>query len=351
MAPEMQFATTSDGVRIAWSSVGSGPVLVHMPGVPLSNLEAEWRIPVLQRAYGRLGERLRLIQYDGRGTGRSQRDVDDVSLEADLRDLDAVVAAAGAREVVLFGFYHSAMSAVAWAARHPDEVRGLVLFGGALRGWDLMSGPGTQALLSLIDRDWDTFVESVTHAWLGWPGGEEGKLAAEVFRTSTSPVIAKATLQAAGEIDVTDEAPLVKAPAMVIHRRDATVIPLDVSRALADALPQGRLEVIDGRTATLFFEGTDEAVDLLTGFTLDPSMSSAPPARQAPAAAGGSGELSTREREVLRLIAAGESNGQIAARLGISINTVERHVSNLYRKIDARGRADATAWAIRNGLV
>ena len=96
MTPVMEFATASDGVRIAWSAVGSGPVFVHMPGVPLSNLEAEWRIPVLQRAYGRLGERVRLIQYDGRGTGRSQREVDDVSLDADLRDLDAVLAAAGA---------------------------------------------------------------------------------------------------------------------------------------------------------------------------------------------------------------------------------------------------------------
>jgi DNA-binding NarL/FixJ family response regulator len=350
MTPELRFATTSDGVRIAWSSTGSGPVLVHMPGVPLSNLEAEWRIPVLQRAYGRLGERVRLIQYDGRGTGRSQRDVDDVSLDADLRDLDSVVAAAGADEVVLFGFYHSAMSAVAWSARHPERVRGLALFGGALRGWDLMSGPGTQALLSLIDRDWDTFVESVTHAWLGWPSGEDGQLAADVFRTSTSPAIAKATLQAAGEIDVTEAAAHVGAPAIVIHRRDATVIPLDVSRALADALPQGRLEVIDGRSATMFFESTDEVVDLLTDFTLDPSLSTPRTERPARPRTDATGELSPREREVLRLIAAGESNGQIAARLGVSINTVERHVSNLYRKIEARGRADATAWAIRNGL-
>ena len=350
MTPDMAFATTSDGVRIAWSSVGSGPVLVHMPGVPLSNLEAEWRIPVLRRAYSRLAERVRLIQYDGRGTGRSERDVDDVTLEADLRDLDAVVAAAGAHEVVLFGFYHSAMSAVAWAARHPDRVRGLVLFGGGLRGWDLMRGPGTQALLSLIDRDWDTFVESVTHAWLGWPGGDEGRLAAEVFRTSTSPAIAKATLQAAGEIDVTDAAALVRAPAIVIHRRDATVISLDVSRALADALPQGRLEVIDGRSATMFFEGTDEVVDLLSSFTLDPALSATPRTRQARPRTDRPAELSPREREVLRHLAAGESNGQIAARLGISINTVERHVSNLYRKIEARGRADATAWAIRNGV-
>ena len=66
--------------------------------------------------------------------------------------------------------------------------------------------------------------------------------------------------------------------------------------------------------------------------------------------ARGSGSLSPREIEVLRLLANGETNGQIAARLGISINTVERHVGNIYRKIDARGRADATAWAIRNGI-
>ena len=146
---------------------------------------------------------------------------------------------------------------------------------------------------------------------------------------------------------MTDAAPLVRAPAIVIHRRDATVIPLEISRALADALPHGSLEVVDGRSATLFFEGTDEMVDLLVRFTLDPAAAGVDvPITRAHAP----GQLSPREREVLRLVAAGESNGQIAAGLGISINTVERHVSNVYRKIDARGRADATAWAIRNRL-
>ena len=239
MAPRIEFATSSDGTRIAWSAVGAGPVLVYMPGVPLSNLEAEWRIPDLERAYSRLGERVRLIQYDGRGTGRSQRAVADLSLEAELRDLDAVLAAAGANDVVLLGFYHSAMSAVAWAARNPARTRGLALFGGGLRGWDLMAGRGTQALLSLIDRDWDTFVESVTHAWLGWPGDEQGRLAADVFRTSTSPSIARATMQSSAEMDVGADATRIHAPAIVLHRRDQPVIPLEVSTALADALPAG----------------------------------------------------------------------------------------------------------------
>ena len=100
----------------------------------------------------------------------------------------------------------------------------------------------------------------------------------------------------------------------------------------------------------MFFEGTDEVVDLLARFTLDPTAAAARRRSRRPGGPAAGGELSPREREVLRLIAAGESNGQIAARLGISINTVERHVSNLYRKIEARGRADATAWAIRNSL-
>ena len=349
MDPRIDFAAAPDGTRIAWTSVGDGPAVVLMPGVPLSNLEAEWRIPVLRRAYERLSQRVRLIQYDGRGTGRSERDVTDVSLDAHLADLDAVLDAAGAREVVLLGFYHSVITAIAWAARHPDRTRGLALFGGAARGWDPMREAGTQALLSLIERDWDTFVESAAHAWLGWPDDAEGRLATEAFRTSTSPAVARATLQATAEMDVTAEAATVRAPAVVLHRRDAQVIPLEVSRALADSLPNGRLEILPGSSAGLFFEGTDDVVDRLTAFALDPDAPAAGADRSS-SSHRGAGELSAREREVLRLVAAGESNGQIAARLGISINTVERHVSNLYRKIDARGRADATAWAIRRGL-
>jgi DNA-binding NarL/FixJ family response regulator len=349
MELRIEFAASADGTRIAWTSVGSGPAVVLMPGVPLSNLEAEWRIPVLRRAYERLSQRVRLIQYDGRGTGRSERDVTDVSLDAHLADLDAVLDAAGAREVVLLGFYHSVITAIAWAARHPDRTRGLALFGGAARGWDPRREAGPLALLSLIERDWDTFVESAVHAWLGWPDDAEGRLAAEAFRTSTSPAVARAALQATAEMDVTADAATVGAPAIVLHRRDAHVIPLEISRALADSLPNGRLEILPGSSAGLFFEGADDVVDRLTAFALDPDAPVEGAARSS-SSHGGAGELSAREREVLRLVAAGESNGQIAARLGISINTVERHVSNLYRKIDARGRADATAWAIRRGL-
>ena len=354
VGPDLNFATAADGVSIAWSSIGSGPTLIHLPGVPFSNVEGEWRIPVLQDTFGQLGREVRLIQYDGRGTGRSQRDVTDLSLEAYVGDLEAVVEAAAVERVVLLGFYHSVTHAIAWAARHPERVRGLILFGGALRGWDPMRGSGTQALLSLIERDWDTFVESAAHAWLGWPAGDEGRLAAEWFRASTTPAVARATLQAAYDIDVTEDAARVTAPALVLHRADATVIPFELSSELARALPAGRLEILLGSSASLFFEGADQVAARLIAFVRDPlapapatpAGHAAEPASTSPGSAG----LSPRETDVLRLLAGGETNGQIAADLGISINTVERHVSNLYRKIDARGRADATAWAIRHGI-
>jgi pimeloyl-ACP methyl ester carboxylesterase len=286
--PTIQFATATDGVRIAWASVGNGPTMVHLPGVPFSNLEGEWRVPLLQRAHERLAQRLRFIQFDGRGTGRSEREVADVSLEAHLRDLDAVIAAAGSKQVVLLGFYHSALVSIEWAARHPERVRGLILFGGTLRGWDAMRGAGTQALLSLIERDWDTFVESVTHAWLGWPDDEEGRLAAEWFRTSTSPALARATLQAASEADVSAAARRVQCPALVLHRADAQVIPLELTRELAGALPNGRLEILPGSSASLLFESTDDVVDRLVDFTLDPE---APPHIRRHATTDGAGGL------------------------------------------------------------
>lgn len=141
MGPDHSFATSADGVSIAWTSIGSGPTLIHLPGVPFSNVDGEWRSPVLRRAFTALGEQLRFIQFDGRGPGHSQRDVSDLSLQAYVGDIDAVVDAAAAQTVVLLGFYASVEHAIAWAARNPDRVRGLILFGGATSHTEMMQGP------------------------------------------------------------------------------------------------------------------------------------------------------------------------------------------------------------------
>ncbi len=344
--PVLEYVRTPDEVTIAHASTGTGPPIVMMPGVPFSNLAAEWRIPVMRGAFLALADELRLVQYDGRGTGHSQRDVSDVSFDAMLRDLEAVIAAQHLERFALLGFYHSCLHALAYAARHPERVTAVVLFGGVARGWDVMRGPGTQALLSLIEQDWDTFVESATHAWLGWPAGEDGRLAAEWFRTATTPAMARAVLREASAIDVTDELPSIRCPVLVLHRA-GTPVPLESSQDLVERLPHGRLQMLGGTAASLFFETPNEVVDAISSFVLGDRPARMPRAGRAVPPAPG---LSPRELDVLRLIAAGETNAEIARRLDLSINTVERHAANVYRKIEARGRADATAFAIRNGL-
>src|SRR6266550_1451173 len=349
MEPRVFYARTTDDVTIACGVVGSGPTLVLLPGVPFSNFIEEWRIPLLRDVYERLAARLQIIQYDGRGTGHSQRDVADLSLEAMLRDLDAVVGQVRVQRLALLGFYNSCTHALAYAARHPERVSRLVLFGGSSRGWLAMSAPETQALLSLIERDWTVFVESAAHAWMGWSVGEAGRLAADSFRNATTPAVARATFQAASAIDVSDDLAAVTAQTLVLHRTDIEQIPRAVSEELAAALPNGRLRLLAGSSPALFFENIVEVVGAITDFIIEGRPDGGTQRLAAPRTRNAHG-LTARELDVLRLIAEGETNAEIAYRLTLSVNTVERHVANLYRKIGARGRADATAFAVRQGI-
>jgi DNA-binding CsgD family transcriptional regulator/pimeloyl-ACP methyl ester carboxylesterase len=352
--PRISYARSHDGVSLAFTVAGNGPVLVFVPWVPFSNLRAEWENPYLRSIFEGLARRLTLVHYDGRGTGHSQRDVTDLSLDAMVADLEAVVGRLGVPDVCLLGQYNSCPHAIAYAARHPDRVERMALFGGAGRGWSAMRARQTQALLSLIEQDWDVFADTAAHQWMGWSAGEAGRAMADAIRGAVTPQMARATLQAASAVDVTEDLPRVAAPALVLHRRDMTQIPLDVSRTLARDLPRGRLVILDGAQPTLFTDDREAVASMLAAFFCDGTEPAEEGRAGAEVAAGRPAEprdgLSRRELEVLRLVAAGESNRQIARRLGLSPHTVERHVANLYRKIGARGRADATAYALRSGL-
>jgi DNA-binding CsgD family transcriptional regulator/pimeloyl-ACP methyl ester carboxylesterase len=351
--PRISYARSADGVSLAFTVTGGGPALVFVPWVPFSNLRMEWQNPLLRGVFEQLAQRLTLVHYDGRGTGHSQRDVTDLSLEAMVCDLAAVIDQARLGQVSLLGQYNSCPHAIAYAARHPQRVKRMVLFAGSARGWDAMSGKQTQAMLSLIEQDWDLFADTAAHQWMGWSAGAAGRAIADGIRGAVTPRVARATMQAASAADVTGQLPQVAARTMVLHPRDMTQIPVDVARALAMGLPRGRLVELEGARPVLFTDDPGEVVRLLADFFCDGIEPAGLPTGAAGAVAGRSAPpdgLSRRELEVLRLVAAGESNSQIARRLGLSIHTVERHVANLYRKIGARGRADATAYALRNGL-
>jgi pimeloyl-ACP methyl ester carboxylesterase/DNA-binding CsgD family transcriptional regulator len=352
--PRISYARSADGVSLAFTVAGAGPALVFLPPVPFSSLRMEWQNPLLRGVFEQLARRLTVIHYDGRGTGHSQRDVSDLSLEAMVSDLEAVADRTGLAEASLVGQYNSCPHAIAYAARRPERVRRMVLFGGSARGWDTLSARQTQALLSLIEQDWDVFADTAAHQWLGWSAGEAGRAKADQIRAAVTPQIARATIQAASAADVTEQLPRVAAPVLVLHRRGMTQIPIEVSRSLAQGLPRGRLVLLEGAQPALFMDDTDTVVSMLASFVCDgivPAGAAEQPGAAAVAAPSPrAASLSRREMEVLRLLAAGESNSQIARRLGLSTHTIERHVANLYRKIGARGRADAVAHALRHGL-
>jgi DNA-binding CsgD family transcriptional regulator/pimeloyl-ACP methyl ester carboxylesterase len=343
--PEVRYARAGDGVTVAYQRFGTGPPVVWLPS--LSNLVAQWRVPLLRAAYLHLARSLTVVLYDGRGTGGSDRRVDlgDLGVEAHLRDLHAVLDAEGIRTAALFGYYHSVATALAFAAEHPARVSRLLLFGGAARMRDAMQPAQTQALLSLVEQDWDVFADAAAATWLGWGSGETGRLVAEAFRGAATPAVARAWFAAAESIDVTPVLPRVVAPAVVLHRQGERQIPVEVSRRLAAALPAGRLVELAGTSPALFLEDAPGDLELVTTYLATGELTAAG-ARRRPAGDG----LTPRELDVLRLLAAGDSNPEIARGLGITVHTVERHAANLYRKIGARGRADAVAYALRNGL-
>jgi len=340
--PELRYARASDGVTIAYQVFGRGPVMVWLPS--LSHVVAQWRVPALRRAYEGMARDLTVILYDGRGTGSSDRAVDaaDLGVEAQLRDLRAVLDDAGVPRASLLGYYHSVPAAIAFAAREPQRTDRLVLFGGAPRLREAMSPAQTQALLSLVAQDWDVFADVAAATWLGWQDGASARGVAEAFRSAVASGLAEAIFVAAREVDVTPLLAGVAAPTLVLHRQGERQIPVEVSRRLAAALRHGELVELPGSTPTLFVEDVERDLALITGFVTgrNGTPRTLPPAPT----------VTPREQDVLRLLARGDSNAEIARSLGITVHTVERHTANLYRKIGASGRTDAAAYALRHGL-
>ncbi|MCJ7510751.1 MAG: alpha/beta hydrolase, partial [Dehalococcoidia bacterium] len=150
MEPRIQYAQTADGVNIAFWTLGEGTPLVEMPSMLFSHIQLEWQIPEVRRWYERLSEKRKLVRYDCRGSGLSDRDVADYSLDAFVLDLEAVVDRLRLERFALFGTAYTGPVAVAYAAGHPERVSQLLLFCSWARTRDTAS-PQLRALRQLLD--------------------------------------------------------------------------------------------------------------------------------------------------------------------------------------------------------
>ena len=259
---EIAFTRASDGVRIAYSTAGAGPPLVVVLGW-FTHLE-ETTGPGWNVWAPRLVEDHRVVQYDGRGTGLSDRDVGDMSLEGRVRDLEAVVEAAGLDRFALYAISSGGSTAVSYAVRHPERVERIAFYGSFLR---LDGVPGN------LER-WRSFPSMVRVGWgadnpafrqlftsLFMPDGSD--LEMRVFnhmqKVAATPSDAARFIEALLEIDVRDRAPRVRAPVLVAHVRGDQIVPYGLGRELASLIPGARLVTFEGRNHMLF--SADAAFD------------------------------------------------------------------------------------------
>ena len=337
---ELRFARLASGARIAWARSGRAPAptllrVAHwMTHVEMDLQSALWQ-PWLQR----LGRDLDLVRYDERGCGLSGPDDTPLGLEAAVEEVAVVAAACGSPRVALLGISGAAAPAIAYAVRHPEQVSHLVLVGSYTHGL-LHRAPSADALafqeatVRLVELGWGRADPAVQQFFTTRfaPDASLAEAAAlnEQQRLSCDGRRAAAILRARAALDVRALAPQVRVPTLVLHSAGDTVVPVELGREMAAAIPGARFETLPSRNHyPLAGEPAFERFcELVTGFV------SAAPARPV---------LTPREQALAALVAEGLDNLQIAARLGLAEKTVRNTLSLLYAKLGVEGRPQAVA--------
>jgi class 3 adenylate cyclase len=266
MEPSIQYAQTKDGVSIAFSTVGRGAPLVHMPWMPFGHLQLDWQIHELRSLCERLSRNRMLVRYDGRGSGVSDRDVTDYSLDAHLSDLEAVVNRLGLRRFALLGFMTTGPVAIAYATRHPERVSHLILWCTWARSADAFGSTQAQGMLGLVDKDWELFTETMSHAGMGWSEGAPAHRWAAVARESVTQEAAKEAIRSIRDVDVTNLLSQVKTPTLVLHRREAPVPNVKAARGLASRIPDARLVLLEGSSWAMYLGDTEAVASAIDEF-------------------------------------------------------------------------------------
>jgi pimeloyl-ACP methyl ester carboxylesterase len=246
---------TPDGVQLAYSRVGSGPPLVKT-GNWMTHLEFDLESPIWRHFYRELSRDHSLIRYDARGNGLSDRDVEDVSLETFVSDLEAVVDASCLERFALLGISQGCAVSIAYAVRHPERITHLALYGGFAVGWAkrAMSAVDKErraAMLTLMRVGWGqenpAFRQLFTSLFI--PGGtkEQADWFNELQRISTSPEDAVRNFIANGDVDVGALLSQVNVATLVMHARDDAIVPLESGRRLAAGIPAARFVSLPSR--------------------------------------------------------------------------------------------------------
>ncbi len=352
-APQIRFCRASDGVRIAYATTGRGPAMIEV-STWLNHLEFDWQSPVWRPRLVEMAKNYTMTRYDGRGCGLSDRTVEDLSFEANLRDLEAVADAAGFKRFILLGCCQGSGLAIAYAARHPERVSNLILYGAFARG-RLKRNPSAQDLdeanimLKLVElgcgRENPAFRQVYTTLFIPESTSEQFSWFSDLQRMSTSPENAVGLIRGFDAMDVSDLLPKMSCPTLVLHARNDGRVPFGEGRMIASTITGAEFVPLESRNHILlehqpawkqFFA---EIARFIHG--RGPGEGSA---------GMGFAEPTEREREVLELIARGLDNAEIASQLSVSAKTVRNHINSIFNKLGASNRAQAIVRAREAGM-
>ena len=367
MAPNVppqtiRFCRSPDGVRIAFARLGQGPPLI-ISTCWLSHLEYDLESPVWRHWVQGMAGIATTIRYDERGFGLSDWEVPDFSFESRINDLEAVVDASGFDRFALLGMSQGGPVAIAYALRHPERVSRLILHGSytASVGPTAESAELEDAFTRMIEVGWarpeGRFRRVFTDMLMPAATPEQMTWVDDLMRMSTSTANAVAFRQQRRDLDVGDLLPRLDVPTLVLHARGDQANDFAEGRRLAAEIPGARLVTLESDNHVLladdpawpvFLSEIDEFLepDRRAAANVLLRTNSRDMNGNEPGSRGLEG-LTARELEVLRLVAAGQDNKDIAATLTLSIRTVERHLQTVYRKLDLAGSAQRTAAAAK----
>lgn len=350
----VRYCTTSDGVRVAFEQTGSGPPIVKADNW-MSHLDEDRDSPLWRHWLQLLSDGRRLMRFDGRGHGLSEREPPVLSFDAMLADLEAVVDAAGLDRFPLLGFCHGGPLALAFAARHPERVSALILCGTyaqgrAVRDTSEHDRAEREMLLRMIELGWgqDSPAYRQVFATKAMPQAGADALAAycSVQKASATPQQAQRLTQIFWAIDVMPLLPRLRCPTLVLHARRDDLVPFAQGQLLAQQIAGARLVALDSSNHDL--QADEPAWGVLSHAVREflAAHAGAPRPRDGRSLA----VLTGREREVLDHIARGMDNDEVAAALSMSEKTVRNHVTAIFAKLEFASRGRAIVWARDAGL-
>ena len=331
-----------EGRRIAYASIGEGPLLVF--GAKwVSHLEEEWDDPRARSFYENLAQQgHRVVRYDRLGAGLSDRTLSGPpSIDLDTRVLQSVIDACGDEPATVFACSCSAVVTASLAARAPERIRKIVFFGSFVSREDLPEAT-RRSIVDFVRANWTLAAQMLAGLIVPHASGDEIAALSRYQRHSAEADVAAAFLDLELHADARPFLPNVTMPALVLHRRGDRTVPISRGRELASLLPNARFVALCGDSHLPHLDDQREVQRALAGFLDDTA---------AVAETNGDSPLSSREAEVLRLVAAGLSNREIAGSLVLSEHTVHRHVANILRKLTQSSRAAAAASATRAGYI